>query len=101
MAVISVSAAPDYRYAVGECFVRRDAGEAQAGASVHVGRQMDRVPMDGRHRLQTVRDQQRDGVALPPSQRGSGHGAVHRSFKPMPPVKFTANNQWSNRSEFR
>jgi hypothetical protein len=87
MAVIPVCAAPDYRYAVGECFLRRDTGKAQAGDSVHVGRQTDRVPMDGRHRLQTVRDQQRDGLALPPSQRCTEPFTAVASR--CRPVKFT------------
>ena len=89
MAVILVCAALDYRYAVGECLVRRDTGEAQAGDSVHVGRQTDRMPMDGRNRLQTVRDRQRDGVA-------SRHRSVGPCTEPFTavtsrrrPVKFT------------
>jgi hypothetical protein len=45
--------------------------------------------MDGRNRLQTVRDRQRDGVALPPSQRGSGHEPFTAVASRCRPVKFT------------
>ncbi len=56
--------------------VRRDAGEAEAGHAVHVGRQQDAVPVDRGLLRQAVAHAQGHGVTLAPAQQRAGNAAI-------------------------
>ncbi|MNS44263.1 hypothetical protein D3C72_767030 [compost metagenome] len=72
VAVIPVGAALAHGETVGERLAGVDAVKAQAWHAVHVGRQKNAVPMNGRLFAQPVRDVQRDRVAFLPAQYGRG-----------------------------
>lgn len=65
MAVIQGGAALDYRYAVVNVLFCSIPGKLKSGTPSMLAGKQNRVPMDGLHRLQTVRDRQRNGVASP------------------------------------
>ena len=72
VAVIPVGTGLMDREAVGEGLARRDALEAQARHTIHVGRKNDPVPVNGARGRQAIGDAQGDRVAFAPAQKRPG-----------------------------
>src|SRR3954451_11099083 len=66
--VVPISAGLRYRESVLESLTRRDSRKTDSRHAVHMGRQDNAVPVNGRRCGQSVRDPDGHSVTLPPPQ---------------------------------